>query len=125
AEISEVDLAPLALELALWGSRDGALLPEAPPPARLAAARELLRGLGALDAGGAITAAGRQLAGLGVHPRLGRMIQAGAAAGSLRTACQLAALLSEGDLLRGEPSVDLELRLAVLNRQEGGTVARG
>ncbi len=112
AEIEQVDLAPLALELALWGSGDDLWLPQAPPPARLAQARHLLRELGALDATGHITASGRRLAGLGVHPRLGRLILAGAEAGHLRAACQLAALLSEGDFLRA--GSDLDLRLALL-----------
>ncbi len=112
AEIEQVDLAPLALELALWGSGDALWLPQAPPSARLAQARELLHELGALDANDHITAGGRRLAGLGVHPRLGRLILAGAETGHLRAACQLAALLSEGDFLRS--GTDLDLRLALL-----------
>ncbi len=124
AEIEQVDLAPLALELAQWGSADDELwLPQAPPPARLAQARHLLRELGALDAADHITASGRRLAGLGVHPRLGRMILAGAEAGHLRAACQLAALLSEGDFLRR--GTDLDARLAVLRGQSRAEVGHG
>lgn len=69
AEIEVADLAGLALELALWG---GAALPFlTPPPAGpLAEAQRLLQGLGALDERGHITAHGRALAGLPLHPRL-------------------------------------------------------
>ena len=45
-EILEADLAPLALELARWGTDDAAQLRwlDAPPAATLQQARELLRG---------------------------------------------------------------------------------
>src|SRR5213078_2401631 len=57
-EILDADLAPLALELAAWGVADAAKLPwlTPPPAAALATARELLTALGALAAGGTITA---------------------------------------------------------------------
>lgn len=127
AEIQQVDLAPLALELALWGSAD-LRLPEAPPVQRLEEARQLLRRLGALDSADRISAEGRSLAGLGLHPRLGRLVLAGCGAGVARTACQLAALLSEGDFLRGEDGADLDLRLDILRRRQSdvpAAVARG
>src|SRR5690606_11483839 len=53
-EIAQVDLAGLALELAAWGSDELRFL-DPPPPGALAAARDLLRRLGALDGAGAIT----------------------------------------------------------------------
>jgi ATP-dependent helicase HrpB len=116
AQIQQVDLAPLALELALWGSPDLELL-EAPPPQRLAEARLLLRRLGALDEHGHISAAGRAMAELGLHPRLGRLVLHGREQGRLRAACQLAALLSEGDFARAEAvSADLDWRLQILQR---------
>lgn len=109
-EIETADLAPLALELAAWGSPEGAGLAFlTPPPAGpLAEARTLLAELGALDEAGGITAHGRALAGLPLHPRLGHML---ALAG--REAAPLAALLSDRDPLRGTSS-DLGLRLAAL-----------
>src|SRR3984957_4330998 len=60
-EILEADLAPLALELARWGSADPAALAwlDAPPAAAYAQACELLRNLAALDGAGRITAHGR------------------------------------------------------------------
>lgn len=133
AEIHQVDLAPLALELALWNSDRPAaeLLPDPPQPQRLDEARQLLVGLGALDARGSITATGRRMAELGVHPRLGRLVLHGAERGAAATACQLAALLSEGDFLpraEAEASVDLDLRLDALRRagvgRYGGTAQR-
>src|SRR5690606_1287889 len=60
AEIKQVDLTPLALELALWGG-DIDLLPEPPPAQRLLDACRLLRELQALDVAGRITASGRAL----------------------------------------------------------------
>ncbi|HEY1069919.1 MAG TPA: ATP-dependent helicase HrpB, partial [Thermomonas sp.] len=72
-EIAQLDLAPLALELAAWGSAD-LRFPDPPPPGALAAARDLLRRLDALDAANAITARGRKMRALGTHPRLAAML---------------------------------------------------
>ena len=100
-EIRVSDLTPLALDLALWGVRDPASLSflDAPPPAHLAEGRALLARLGALDPGGAITALGRLMAALPMHPRLAAMLIAGQELGAGPLACTLAALLSERDLL--------------------------
>ncbi|MBC7141796.1 MAG: ATP-dependent helicase HrpB, partial [Rhodobacteraceae bacterium] len=113
-EIAASDLAGLALELALWGSDGGDLAFLTPPPApALAEARALLRGLGALDEDGRITAHGRALAALPLHPRLGHML---VSAGP--QAATLAALLAERDPLRGAPA-DLSLRLAAIRDPKG------
>lgn len=107
-EIVAADLTGLALELALWGSDGADLAFLTPPPApALAEARVLLTDLGALDQG-RITAHGRALAALPVHPRLGHML---VVAGP--EAATLAALLEERDRLRGAPA-DLALRLDAL-----------
>ncbi|KPP90413.1 MAG: ATP-dependent helicase HrpB [Rhodobacteraceae bacterium HLUCCA08] len=119
AEIEVADLTPLALELALWGSDALPFLTPPPDPA-LAAARRLLQALGALDAGGGITAHGRALAALPLHPRLGHMLtRAGAAAAAL------AALMADRDPLKGAPA-DMTLRLkALAGRHDGpGEVIR-
>lgn len=109
AEIEVADLAGLALELALWGGADLPFL--TPPPAGpLAEARGLLTGLGALDARGHITAHGRVLAALPLHPRLGHML-----AVSGPEAATLAALLAERDPLRGA-GPDLTLRMQAVAR---------
>lgn len=59
-EIVSADLAPLALQLAAWGSPDGQGLAwlDEPDPAALADARQLLVDLAAVDAKGALTATG-------------------------------------------------------------------
>jgi len=109
AEIEVADLAGLALELALWGGADLPFLTP-PPPGPLAEARSLLQALGALDTQGHITAHGRVLAALPVHPRLAHML---AIAGP--EAAELAALLADRDPLRGAPP-DLGLRMQALRR---------
>ena len=117
-EIATADLAPLALELALWGSDDLAFLTP-PPEGAMAEARALLADLGALDEKGRITAHGRELAALPLHPRLAHMLlKAG------KAAAPVAALLGERDLLSGAPA-DLNLRLkALIGRYDGpGTVS--
>ncbi len=109
AEIEVADLAGLALEMALWGGADLPFLTP-PPMGPMAEARALLQGLGALDGRGHITAHGRVLAGLPLHPRLGHML---AVAGP--EAAVLAALLAERDPLRGA-GPDLTLRLQAVAR---------
>lgn len=113
-EIAASDLTGLALELALWGSDGAGLAFLTPPPApALAEARALLHDLGALDPHGRITAHGRALAALPLHPRLGHML---VTAGP--SAATLAALLAERDPLRGAPA-DLGLRLAAIRDPKG------
>ena len=110
AEIEAADLTGLALELALWGTDDLAFLTP-PPEGALANARDLLVGLGALDRTGGITAHGRKVAALPLHPRLGHMLlRAG------RGAAALAALMAARDPLRGAPA-DLGLRLRLISGQ--------
>ena len=118
-EILHADLAPLALELACWGAVDATSLAwlDPPPAAPLAQARELLQQLGAVDAGVRVTTHGRALQRLGMHPRLAHMLVKSQELGAARLACDLAAILSERDILRagaGARDADLRLRVAVL-----------
>ncbi len=118
-EILDADLAPLALELASWGARDAEALRwlDAPPAAQLGSARDLLARLGALDSAGRITAHGRELARLAVHPRLAHMLLRARVLGQLPLAAQLAALLSERDLLHasaGTRDADIRARLELM-----------
>ena len=108
-EILAADLSGLALDLASWGVGDPAGLAflDPPPAAAWAEAVALLRQLGALDARGHITAAGRAMARLPLHPRLAHMMQAAADKG---TAAELAVLLGERGL--GGTDTDLAHRLA-------------
>ncbi len=103
-EIRAADLTPLALELAQWGVRNAATLSwlDPPPAGALAQARRLLTELGALDTDGAITPAGRAMAALPLHPRLAHMVHIADAQGLGRLACDIAALLSERDILIGD-----------------------
>ena len=160
-EIQTADLSGLVLELALWGAADPGSLRwlDAPPPAAVAQARELLVRLGALEgikndklkikneveilpekaeqllvapeSAGPVfnssfvifnsTPHGRQLAKLGLPPRLGHLVVRGTALGHGPAAAALAALLAERDLLRWatphDPRPlppDLRLRLEAL-----------
>ena len=109
AEIEAADLTGLALELAQWGASPADLPFLTPPPAgAMSEAVALLTLLGALDHVGHITAHGRALAQLPLHPRLAHMLHhAGPQAATL------AALLADRDPLRGAPS-DLTLRMEAL-----------
>jgi ATP-dependent helicase HrpB len=129
-EILEADLAPLALELAAAGVADPSALRwmDVPPPAAYERARVLLTQLGALGADGRVSAHGRAMAALPLHPRLAHMLlRAGSmtagdvrgGSGPLRLACDLAALLGDRDLLRpagpgAHPDADVRLRLSLL-----------
>lgn len=113
AEIEAGDLTGFALELALWGADAGDLAFVTPPhPGRLSEAQSVLHMLGAVDAAGRITAHGRALARLPLHPRLAHMVTRGGP-----RAPALAALLSERDPLRGA-SVDLALRMDVITGKQ-------
>jgi ATP-dependent helicase HrpB len=90
----------------------------------LAAAGALLERLGALDAQGRITAHGREMARLPLHPRLAHLLLRARELGSVTLGAELAALLAERDLLRGIAAgkdADIRTRLELL-RGEG---ARG
>lgn len=117
AEITQSDLMPLALELAQWGSDEATLLfLDPPPPSLLAQAREVLRELGALDRQHKITAHGKAMASLPVHPRYAHMLLRAQSAGFAATACDVAALLEERDLLRGHDNdADLHSRWQALH----------
>lgn len=121
-EIELVDLAPLALELAAWGSSDPRSMrwPDPPPQGAWERARSFLEECGAVDPGGKITPLGRELAAIPLHPRLALMVRAARPLGLVGLACDLAAILDERDLLRAqgprsELDPDIRLRLDALN----------
>ncbi|MEO7370855.1 MAG: ATP-dependent helicase HrpB, partial [Ilumatobacteraceae bacterium] len=117
AEITQVDLAGVALELAVWGTPiDQLRFIDRPPPRALQQAQELLRRLGALDKDGRPTASGRAMLALPLHPRLARMVNS-AHDDDKGLACLVAAILDERDMLRGradELPADLALRVRVV-----------
>jgi len=116
-EILSADLTNLALQLAAWGVVEPSELRwiDPPPEVALAAARSTLASFGAIDDDRRITDHGRQMLELGAEPRLAHLILAGAHTGLGTTACDVAAVLADRDLLRGrDRPVDLRLRVEAL-----------
>jgi len=122
-EILTSDLSELALNLALWGVHDTAELPfpDQPPAASLSEARRLLRLLAALDDNGRITARGRQLAKLPLHPRIGALLLTACDEGCGALGADIAAIISERDFLKtasnsSTHSTDLIDRIDILRQ---------
>lgn len=115
-EIAQADLAPMALELAQWGSPpDGLALLDPPPAGAYAQAVDLLRRLEAVDEAGRLTPHGAAMLDLPVHPRLAHMLLKARSLGLGSLACEVAALLEERDILRGGArDADLRGRLDLL-----------
>ncbi|HCT40925.1 MAG TPA: ATP-dependent helicase HrpB [Moraxellaceae bacterium] len=119
-EIRQADLTGMVLELAQWGVRDATSLCwlDLPPAASWAQARELLQSLETLDDSGAITAHGRAVLALGLLPRLGHMVVRGRELGLGHMAAELAALLSERDILPRDSGADMHDRLLCLRGEQ-------
>jgi ATP-dependent helicase HrpB len=118
-EIRSADLAPLLLDCAEWGATDPRTLSWIDPPAEaaIAAAREELARIAAVDAEGRITAQGKRLRALPLPPRLARMVLASAAHGQATEAAEIAAVLVERGL--GGNDTDLVTRLEGFRRDRG------
>ena len=106
-EIARVDLTATVLAVHAWGATDPRAFGffERPPAAMLASAERLLAMLGALDAAeqGRITELGRQMLAFPAHPRLARLLLAGAAWNAADLAASVAAVLSEKDFILDAP----------------------
>ena len=116
-ELQLADPQPVLMELAQWGAGLGETLPwlDPPPRAALQEGRGILRELGIFTSNGTLTAVGRQLTGLGVHPRLGLLMLEAKRHGRAGLGCDLAAILSERDPLPiSEVGCDLQLRLQAM-----------
>lgn len=129
-EILDTDLTSLALELAVWGIQDPAELfwLDPPPTGALAQARQLLRSLGALSIEGHVTEHGRKMADLPLHPRLAHMVLQGIRRQLGTLGCDLAAVLSERDLLKGsaaQDQTDLRSKMEEYYRQTHGGTGSG
>jgi ATP-dependent helicase HrpB len=123
-EILEAELSGLVLDCAAWGTApDKLAFPDAPPDGAVAAARELLAELGAVDEAGNITPLGERMSRLGAHPRLSAMMLASEDSARAARACDIAALLEGRDPLRtgAETPSDIMARLEVLADPSGAT----
>lgn len=112
-EIMQADLSAVVLELAKWGFVEFEKIPwlDAPPLAHWQQAQDLLKNIQAIDTQGRITQHGAALIELGLPPRLAHMVIRGRALGHGILAAQLAALLSERDVLRQHNTADISDRL--------------
>lgn len=115
-EIKAADLSGLLLDCTAWGVTDPLTLSwlDPPPAGALAAAREELVSIGALDADGKLTDTGYRLRRLPLPPRLARMIVAAAEIGEAARAAEIAAVLVERGI--GGNSTDPDQRLAAFGR---------
>jgi ATP-dependent helicase HrpB len=115
-EIRSADLTALLLDCAEWGTADPYSLSwlDPPPAAAIAAARQELTELEALDAKGRITAMGRRLRSLPLPPRLARMVILAAGLGHAEEAAGIAAVMVERGL--GGNDADLAHRLEGFRR---------
>ncbi len=97
-EIVRAELSHMVLSLASMGIGDAAGLEwlDAPPEATIGAARDLLIALGAIDSRGGLTADGREIVRMPVHPRLARLVIEASRRGAREQGCAAAALLSAG-----------------------------
>lgn len=135
-EIVAADLAPLLLELAIWGVTGVAGVAgvasmawlDPPPAGAIQQARELLQGVKALDGAGQVTTLGRKMAELPIHPRLAHIIWSAPLA-EKGLACDLAALLGESNPLKsrvGQGSADIAEQVGILTlfRARGAEAVR-
>jgi len=125
-EIRSADLAPLVLDCAEWGVTDPRTLAwlDPPTPAALEAARDELHALGALDAGGRLTDAGRRLRALPLPPRLATMLIEAARMGTEAEAAEIAAVLVERGLGGNDTSLDHRLEAFRRDRSRRATEMR-
>ncbi len=103
-EIERRELSQTLLDLKAMGVARVQDLPwfEPPPEAAVTAAEDLLKRLGALDEADKLTATGKQMARLPLHPRLSRLVLEADKRGAGEDGCEVAALLSSGERLSPE-----------------------
>ncbi|MCB1276875.1 ATP-dependent helicase HrpB [Prosthecobacter sp.] len=97
-EVQRLDLSEALLALRVL-SNEAFDWFEAPAPAALKRAEDMLHDLGATDTHGHITEIGRQMARFPLHPRFSRMLLAAAEFGCLREAALCAAVAQGRDIL--------------------------
>ena len=96
-EIKVADLTAFALQAACWGDPEatGLALLDPPPGGAMAAARNVLSAIGAVDSAGHATDRGVRMSRLGLHPRLARALLDAAPLVGAELAAEVVALLSE------------------------------
>ncbi len=99
-EVQRGDLAEPVLQLLALGEQEAFPWLDPPPAEAVEHAHRLLSLLGAIDDHRQITPLGQTLAAVPAHPRLARLLLAGAERGVLRETSIAAALLSERDPFR-------------------------
>lgn len=113
-EIADADLCNLALQLAVWGTREEALRwCDAPPPQSMVDARVVLTRLAALDRTGRVTDHGRALALLPLDVRLANLIVADHSKPA-DLGLMLAVVVSEAAPYRGSAPADVKRRITDL-----------
>ena len=123
-EILSADLAPFALDVARWGGGEGLRFIDPPPPSHMAQARSVLTLLGALDGRGALTAHGKAMSDIPVHPRLAHMILRAGELSLGALSCELGALIEERDILPGAARGDADIASRVRALRSGAGVDR-
>lgn len=119
AEIEQIDLSGVVLESLAWGVGSPAdlRLLDQPSLGAVDEAFEILSMLGAVDTDRRITAEGRAMLALPLHPRLAAMVAAVSDGPLAWPAVVLASLLEERDVIGGRPSerrVDLWTRVKLV-----------
>lgn len=99
-ELLRMDLTEILLLVKAFGFASFAALGLIDPPSAAAsdAAEALLQDLGASTAAGELSAIGKQMLALPIHPRLARVALEASARGAPKTGALIAALLSERDI---------------------------
>lgn len=126
-ELLEADLTSLVLDMQVWGKQDiRSMTWLSPPPlGALAQAEKVLESLEALKQG-KLTAHGKEIHRVPVHPRIAHMLLFAKKSNLLGLATDIAAILEEKDPLPPNSGVDLNLRIEALRRfREHGLVQGG
>ncbi len=119
-EILDADLAPLMLDILLWGGESIEKLPWLTPPPSFgqSQAAALLKSLGAVDARGELTDDGRKMAEYPCHPRVASMFLRASSPQEKALAADIAALMEERDPVPHQ-GADIGLRLDVMHSSHG------